>query len=212
MLLGYTIPIRDLPESEVFSLESNPLTTATSTDNDDSWPERFRAYLRLLADQQVRESLRNKVDLSGVVQETLLQAYRELQKGTTIAVHHRPAWIRAILSHNLADEIRRLTAAKRDVQREVSLQRELEESSQDLESWLAQESPPDRTLQLEELLQRASHALMQLPQSQRDAVLLYHRDGLPLHEVALQLGRSREAVAGLLKRGLKQLRLELNRD
>ena len=40
----------------------------------DQTPERYRAYLRFLAELQLDTKLQAKVDLSGVVQETLVAA------------------------------------------------------------------------------------------------------------------------------------------
>jgi RNA polymerase sigma-70 factor (ECF subfamily) len=48
-----------------------------------------------------------------------------------------------------------------------------------------------------------------LPDDQRIAVELHHLQGLSLADVGGRLGRSREAVAGLIFRGLKKLRLRL---
>ena len=42
------------------------------------------------------------------------------------------------------------------------------------------------------------------------SLMLHYWTGWTLAQIADQIGRSREAVAGLIKRGLRQLRLELN--
>ena len=52
-------------------------------------------------------------------------------------------------------------------------------------------------------------ALAGLPDAQREALVLHYLQGLPLTEVAGQLGRTEAAVAGLLHRGLKKLRERL---
>ena len=54
-------------------------------------------------------------------------------------------------------------------------------------------------------LLRLSDALMELPDAQRDAVILRHLQGLSLAEAAHQLGRTEAAVAGLIYRGLNKL-------
>jgi RNA polymerase sigma-70 factor (ECF subfamily) len=41
---------------------------------------------------------------------------------------------------------------------------------------------------------------------QRQAVELHHLKGQPLAEVSRRMGRSKASVAGLLRRGLKELR------
>ncbi len=56
---------------------------------------------------------------------------------------------------------------------------------------------------------RFLEALGQLPPDQREAVRLRHVEGLPIDEIAARLGRSPEAAAGLLKRGLHALRARL---
>jgi RNA polymerase sigma-70 factor (ECF subfamily) len=58
---------------------------------------------------------------------------------------------------------------------------------------------------LETLLEIAS-ALEQLPETQREAVRMRYIEGLPLAEISQRLDRTTTAVAGLLKRGLENLR------
>jgi RNA polymerase sigma-70 factor (ECF subfamily) len=173
--------------------------------------EQYRDYLRLLADQQLSPHFRGKVDLSGVAQETLWEAHQQLAAGADVPPRQRLAWLRRILANNLADEVRRMTADKRDVGREVPLERSIEQSSQRLENWLAIESPADARLDQEENLLGLIAALARWPEAQRDALTLHYWSGWTLAQIAERLGRSRDAVAGLLKRGLRQLREDLRR-
>ena len=171
--------------------------------------ELYRDYLRLLASHQFGSRFRGKVDLSGVVQETLFEAHREMVRGVRVRPEERLAWLRTILANNLTDHARRLTAEKRDVGREISLQRAIELSSQRLEDWLAIEMPPDLGIEQEEQLLSLVAALARLPEAQREAVTLHYWSGWTLMQIAEQLERSRDATAGLIKRGLRQLRINM---
>src|SRR5919201_6881827 len=98
----------------------------------------FRAYLRLLARLQLSAHLAGKIDLSGVVQQTLLEAYqaRDHFPGDTA---RQAAWLRRALAHNLTDEIRRLGPRGPQGVAEQSLEQALESSSARLEAWLVRE-------------------------------------------------------------------------
>jgi RNA polymerase sigma-70 factor (ECF subfamily) len=174
--------------------------------------ERFRTYLGLLARLEVSQPMRDKVDLSGVVQQTLLEAHRGLEadRNRLRTGEELTAWLRSILSHNLADAIRKLGAKKRDVSREWSLDAALDRSASRLERWLAaeQSSPSQRAIRQEELLAMAE-ALAALPEAQRRAIELHHLRAMPLAEIADELGTTKAAVAGLLHRGMKALRSRL---
>ena len=172
--------------------------------------EDHREYLRLLAQLQIDPLLKGKIDLSGVVQQTMLEAYRALPQYEVENADHMAAWLRRILANNLADEIRKLKTGKRDVTRERSLEAALEQSSNRLEAWLAadQSSPSGRVVRKEQAL-RLSQAMAQLSEAQREALVLRHFHDWSLAQIAEYLRRSHAAVAGLLKRGLQQLRNQL---
>ena len=169
--------------------------------------DRFRAYLRLLARLHLDPRLRGKLDPSDLVQQTLIRAYQALDqlRGRTDA--EVAAWLRQILARTLAQAVRDFARDKRDVARELSLEQALGESSARLERWLVaeQSSPIDQAERNEEAL-RLAGALEQLPEAQREALVLQHWQGRSLAEIGEQLGRTSGAVAGLIKRGLKQLR------
>src|SRR3984893_14149233 len=173
--------------------------------------ESYREYLGLLARLQLAPRLAAKIDVSGVVQMTLLEAHQALaqRRGQTDA--QKAAWLRRILVNNLADEIRKLGAAKRDVARERSLEADIADSSSRLEAWLAadQSSPSEHVTREEELL-RFAQAMAALPEAQWRAVELHPLQGWSLDQIARELGASKPAVAGLLHRGLKNLRERLD--
>ncbi len=168
---------------------------------------RFREYLSLLVRLQVDSRLQAKVDLSGVVQQTLLDAHLAWERIRELDENAKAAWLRLALANNLIDEVRKLTAAARDVGREQSLRDALGESSARLEAVLAsdQHSPEQCVLRNERLLELAG-ALARLPGDQRAAVELHHLKDWPLADVAQHLNRSKGAVAQLVFRGLKRLR------
>jgi RNA polymerase sigma-70 factor (ECF subfamily) len=169
--------------------------------------ERFRLYLEVLAQVQVDPRLRGKIDPSGVVQQTLLEAYRTLAQTEGWGEDQRLAWLRRILANNLTDEIRKLTTEGRDVHRECSLNDALEQSSARLEHWLVAEgSSPSLHVQRHEQALRLADALAQLPEAQRQALILQHWHGWTLADIGRHLGRTPAAVAGLLHRGLQRLR------
>lgn len=168
--------------------------------------ERFRSYLYLLARAHLSPRMQQHVDASDLVQQTLLNAHvkRHQFRGATDA--ERGAWLRKILTCNLADALRHQHRAKRDVSRERSIEDEIDGSFRRAEDWLAvSQSSPSQHLSNKEQLLRLADALTQLPDAQRDAVILRHLRGLSLAEVASQLDRSEPAVAGLVYRGLNNL-------
>ena len=173
--------------------------------------EHYRDYLRTLARLQITDRLRGKLDLSGIVQQTLLEAYQVRDKLRGLNDTQRAAWLRRALANNLTDEARRLGAKARDVGREQSFQQALDESSVRLEALLAveQHSPSQQAVRQEDLL-RLAEALGRLPEDQRAAVELHHLEGRTLAETAEQMGRSRSAAASLVFRGLRNLRRMLD--
>lgn len=169
--------------------------------------ERFRSYLLLLARVRLDPRLRGKLDPSDLVQQSLLEAHRDRDafRGNTDA--ERAGWLRQILARNLANAVRDHGRARRDVNRERSLEDAVNESASRLEHWLAaeQSSPSEQAMRHEWAL-RLADALAELPETQRMAVLLRHFHDASLVEIAEQMNTTTTAVTGLLVRGLRNLR------
>jgi RNA polymerase sigma-70 factor (ECF subfamily) len=172
--------------------------------------ERFRAFLSLLARLQLDPRLQGKVDLSGVVQDTLLEAHRHMDKLQKMTPAEQEAWLRTALNHNLLDVVRSLKTRKHDVGRERSLEAALDDSSARLEAWLAadQSSPSQQASRNEQGLLLAE-CLQKLPEDQQRAIELKYWHGCKLAEIAELLGRSKGAVAKLIERASKILRAQL---
>src|SRR5262245_30629422 len=105
--------------------------------------ERFRDYLLLIARLQTNPRWQAKMDVSGVVQQTLLEAAQSLEQFRGRSEAEVLAWLRRALGHNLADEFRKLSAGKRAAVNERSLNDSLDQSGSRLEGLLpADQSTP----------------------------------------------------------------------
>jgi RNA polymerase sigma-70 factor (ECF subfamily) len=173
--------------------------------------ESYRQYLGLLAQVQLGPRLRAKVGLSDIVQQTLLEAHKGLDEFRGRSEQELAAWLRRILARNIANAVRDHGRAKRDLHREQSLAVSLQQSSMRLEALLASDQPsPSQQASQNERLARLAEAVAQLPKAQREAVSAHYLQGMPLAEIARQMGRTTSAVMGLLHRSLVQLRTILH--
>ena len=148
---------------------------------------------------QLSPRLQAKLDASDVVQQAILEAHQSRAQFRGQSEAEWLAWLRAILANVLAAAARRFAARARDVGRERSLAGDLDLSSSRLECLLAADltSPSQRAVRCEELLRLAA-ALARLPEDQRRVVELHHLKGVPVAELARQMGRSGAAVTSLL--------------
>ncbi len=174
----------------------------------------YRAYLTLLARGQIPTSMQARLDASDIVQETLLEAYRkrdQFRGGND--PKQLAGWLRKLLSCNLVDALRTQRRGQRDVRREQMLQQAVDESALGLENLLlAQDSTPSQRLENQFRAVQVAQAIEALPEHQRNALVLRYFQKASLEEIAVQLQKSKSAVAGLLKRGLANLREKMLED
>jgi RNA polymerase sigma-70 factor (ECF subfamily) len=172
--------------------------------------ESYRGYLAFLARVELDPRLKQKLDASDVVQQTLLDAYQgwHQYRGRTEA--ELAAWLRRILANNLAGAVRQYGRAKRNVALERSLAASLDDSSARLERWAASgDSSPSQQALKQERIALVAEALAALPTNERDVLILRHWHGCTLREIAEHLGRSPSTVAGLLLVAMKHLKQRL---
>ncbi len=98
-------------------------TNAVPTYHSDSIRElgRYRSFLRLKAMGLVSR-FQSKLEPSDVVQQTLLDAHRNLDQFRGTSGAEMAKWLSQMLTNNVADAARALTRKKRDIRREQPLQ------------------------------------------------------------------------------------------
>lgn len=170
--------------------------------------ERYRDYLRLLAEVQIGRRLQGKVDASDVVQESFLEAHRDFGKLRATSEGELVAWLRQILATNLANTIRRyLGTQRRNIRLEQELRIQLEDSSQLIDQNLvaSNASPSDQVSQHERAV-RLADALGQMSQNQRLVIILRHFEEMTFPEIAIRMGQSVAGVKKLWARAIIRLR------
>src|SRR3990172_984080 len=138
-----------------------------------------------------RALLRDSHDAEDATQQAFLSAYRALLGGARI--RDDGAWL-ATIARN---ECRARIAA--------GMRAPLPIAGEDLEMIPAATDEAERSAQAEEL----RSAIVDLPERQREAVVLRHLYGLSYGEVATALGLSRPATEALLFRARRAMRLRL---
>ncbi|MDP6448055.1 MAG: sigma-70 family RNA polymerase sigma factor [Pirellulaceae bacterium] len=190
--------------------EADQLLALARDGDDDAWGElleRYRPYLRFLARRGMDVRLQARVDASDVVQQTFLEAARDLSKFRGSVERELIAWLRTILEHNVAETIQvHLATKKRSARRERSL-----DDSNDGGIPLRNQTPDDQSTPSQRVMRGEAavilaRAVEKLPPDQCEAIRLRHFEGYSLKELAEHFQRSETAVAGLLKRGLQKLR------
>lgn len=167
--------------------------------------EQCRPYLRLMAKSQLNAKLQSKVDSSDLVQQTMLDAYRQWENFRGQGPGELLAWLRQLLNHNAIDFARRYQQAdKRQVTREVPLAEERGSTSPG--AILADfYSTPSQKMMREEAEVLLAQAIANLPENYQTVIILRSLQRLPFEEVAEQMECSRGAAQMLWARAVKEL-------
>lgn len=161
---------------------------------------RLRGYLLLIANGQIRGSLRAKFGASDIVQNSLLDACAAIDEfnGTTEA--EMRAWLKQIVLHNFIDEQRRYTHTQ---SRSLDRERPLETLMVPLSASIHQAG--SKVMQKSEELQQLSRALQRLSPRQQRVVEGRRRFGYSYRQIANQLGITEASVRKIWSRAIKQL-------
>jgi RNA polymerase sigma-70 factor (ECF subfamily) len=172
--------------------------------------ELYRNYLRLLARSLIGSAIQVRLEPSDLVQETFLEAHRDLGSFTGRTEAELLVWLRRIMVRNAMDQAKRHGAQRRDVRHQESLEVLLDRSGQEAHEALASRlsTPSARAARREQAVLLAD-ALARLPADYREVLVLRHMEHRKFGEIAIRMGRSSGAVRMLWTRALERLHREL---
>ncbi len=173
--------------------------------------EPYRNYLRMLAAARMREALGKRVSASDIVQDAMLAAHQNIASFRGNTPTEFAAWMRTILTRCISRSVERNTkAGKRDIRREVSLNRVNQNNSSESLcglSFLASASPtPSQIVSSEEEAVHIANLLAQLSLDYQQVIALRNFSNLRFDEIAKEMNRSDQAVRLLWLRAVRRLR------
>lgn len=164
-----------------------------------------RSYVAISAKAEMASWLKAKVDASDLIQQTLLEAHRGLDRFRGQTEAEWLGWLRQILAHNAADYVRQFHGVeKRRAAREVPLQTGDDDSQAELQLADAGDSP-SQIVQRKEMQLQMADAIAQLSDEYQQVIILRNMQRLPFDEIAEQMGRSRPATQMLWSRAVRKL-------
>lgn len=170
--------------------------------------ERLRAVVRL----RMGAKLRACCESVDIVQEAFLASFRALDDFTYRSEGDFFHWLCKITENRIRDQADYYAARKRDVSRKRPL--ELDRPSYDsfvgpIRELASFSTPSHRAIVAEDLI-RLEAAIDDLPEAQREALLLVRYEGLSFSEAGERLKRSPDAVRMLVARAIVALSKRLD--
>lgn len=174
----------------------------------ESWSiGRLRPWLQMVAERELADRLRGRIDASDIVQQTLLKAWQNESEFKGDTQEQRLAWLRTILKNTIRDHQRRLLGTeKRGAGREQPATDLFAKSDPGLSQFAVVCGPTasSEMVASEDWLELEKRLAL-LSSEQRQVIHLRHFEELSFSEIAQQLNRSDPAVRMLWVRALRNL-------
>lgn len=174
----------------------------------ESWSiGRLRPWLQMVADRELPDRLRGRVDTSDIVQQTLLKAWQAESQFTGETHEQRLAWLRSIVKNTIRDHHRRLIGStKRGSGREQAATDLFAKGKPGLSQVAIEQGTTvsGEMLAVEEWNQ-LERSLDRLSDEQRRVIEMRHFEELSFSEIALRMNKSDPAVRMLWVRALRNL-------
>ncbi len=160
--------------------------------------------LTAAARHEIGDGLQARLSANDIVQLTCLSAIRKFGTFKGQSRNEFAGWLRAIQKKKVIDVIRYHVGAQK---RALSMERRVVEDSEQSEDL---QLTPSRQMILGEMRRELLGAVSRLPEDQGRAVRMRFFERSSLQAIALELDRSEDAAAAVLKRGVASLRRTLN--
>ena len=182
----------------------------------------YRNYLRMVVRTGLGPKLRQRVELSDVVQEALVEVVRQFPQFTGENEAALVGWLRRLVSQKLADLGRYHSRAKRaGDQGALALDAAWDTPGAGgggveggggrlLDVLALSQTSPSEDASRRELIILLADALEGLPEAEAEVLWLYHAENLSFEAIGERTGVSRKVVRGLWARGLKGLKRQID--
>jgi RNA polymerase sigma-70 factor (ECF subfamily) len=176
----------------------------------------YRNYMRMVVRTGLGPKLRERVELSDVVQEALVEVVRQFPQFTGQNEAALVGWLRRLVGQKLADLGRYHSRAKRsgdspDVALDAAIDPAGAADSSGgggklLDMLALSQTSPSEAASRRELTVLLADAVAGLDQGEAEVLWLYHAENLSFEAIGDRLGISRKSVRGVYARGLRDLK------
>src|SRR4051812_46204965 len=180
----------------------------------------YRNYLRMIVRTGLGPKLRERVELSDVVQEALVEVVRQFPQFTGQNEAALVGWLRRLVGQKLADLGRYHSRAKRaaggaalplDAPGDAGAGGDSNPGGGRLLDMLAlSQTSPSEAASRRELIVLLADALADLPVTEAEVLWLYYAEGLSFEAIGDRIGLSRKSIRGIWARGLKAVKRSLD--
>jgi RNA polymerase sigma-70 factor, ECF subfamily len=175
----------------------------------------YRNYMRMVVRSGLGPKLRERVELSDVVQEALVEVIRQFPQFTGQNEAALVGWLRRLVGQKLADLGRYHSRAKRsgggpdvplDAAWDLPGGGDGSQGGKLLDMLALSQTSPSEAASKRELTVLLADALSALPEAEAEVLWLYYADGMSFEGIGDRMGVSRKSIRGIWARGLKSLK------
>ena len=181
----------------------------------------YRNYLRMVVRTGLGPKLRERVELSDVVQEALVEVVRQFPQFTGQNEAALVGWLRRLVGQKLADLARYHNRAKRSSGGpmmpldapwggEGGGAEPNQGGGRLLDMLSLSQTSPSEAASKRELTVLLADALAGLSEPESEVLWLYYADGLSFEAIGDRIGLSRKSIRGIWARGLKALKRSID--